>query len=87
MPPLRLLVTLDEDLVAALRDDARTRGVSFDAMIDEALRRGLARSRHHEPYRLETASMGPPSVDLTNASQVAAEMEDDELLRRLSRGD
>lgn len=83
---MRTTVTLDEDVAALLRDTARERGLSFKAALNTALRRGLS---EHAPakapaYRLPTRPMGlRPDVDLDKALQLAGELEDDEIVRKL----
>jgi hypothetical protein len=83
---MRTTLTLDDDLAARLRDSAHERGISFKSAVNEAIRSGLERSRRPRPYRMRSRSMGAPAVDLTKATQLAAQMEDDELARRLRGG-
>jgi ribbon-helix-helix CopG family protein len=83
---VRTTVTLDDDLAARLRDVAHERGIPFKAAINEAIRTGLERPRDSAPYRLAPVSMGAPAIELTKATQIAAQLEDDELIRRLRPG-
>jgi metal-responsive CopG/Arc/MetJ family transcriptional regulator len=83
---VRTTVTLDDDLAARLRDAAHERGIPFKAAINEAIRTGLEQRADVEPYRLTPVSMGTPAMDLTKATQLAAQLEDDELIRRLRPG-
>lgn len=83
---MRTTVTLDDDLASRLRDRAHRRGVPFKAAINEAIRNGLERTREPAPYRLPTRKMGVPKVDLTKATQLAGQLEDDELIRRMNLG-
>jgi plasmid stability protein len=80
---VRTTVTLDDDLASRLRDAAHERGISFKAAINEAIRTGLEGPRERTPYRLTPVSMGVPATELTKATQIAAQLEDDELVRRL----
>lgn len=80
---VRTTVTLDDDLAARLRGRAHERGISFKAAINEAIRGGLEQPRVAKPYRLKPRKMGAPAIDLTKATQVAAQLEDDELIRKL----
>jgi predicted transcriptional regulator len=84
--PVRTTVTLDDDLAARLRDAAHERGIPFKAAINEAIRTGLEQPVDVEPYRLTPVRMGAPTVDLTKATQLAAQLEDEELVRRLRPG-
>lgn len=82
---MRTTLTLDDDLAARLKDTAHARGISFKAAVNEAIRGGLERPVvQARPYRVKTRRMGVPSVDLTKATQLAAQLEDEELVRRLS---
>jgi hypothetical protein len=85
MLPVRTTVTLDPDVEAALRAAARQRGVSFKAVLNDAVRAGLhGGGQRQRPYRLTTRPMGlRPGVDLDRALRVADDLEDAELLRKL----
>ncbi len=80
---MRTTLTLDDDLAARLKDAAHERGISFKAAVNEAIRSGLDRPQRARPYRVKARSMGAPAVNLDKATQLAAQLEDDELLRRL----
>jgi plasmid stability protein len=79
-------VTLDDDLAAQLKDRAHARGVPFKTEINEAIRNGLEKAREPTPYRVRTKRMGAPKIDLTKATQLAGQLEDDELVRRMNAG-
>jgi hypothetical protein len=80
---VRTTVTLDDDLAARLRDRAHERGISFKAAINEAIRGGLERPHAVKPYRVKPRRMGAPTIDLAKATQLAAQLEDEELVHRL----
>ena len=83
---MRTTVTLDPDVESLLRNEVRRRGEPFKQILNDAIRRGLKlRRTPPEPYRPLTFDMGPPAVDLTKALALAAELEDEELLRRHER--
>jgi len=83
---MRTTVTLDPDVERLLRNEVRRRGEPFKQILNEALRRGLAaRGAPREPYEPLIFDMGAPRVDLTKALALAAEIEDEELLRRYER--
>ena len=83
---MRTTVTLDEDISLKLRDVARARGISFKAAINEAIRAGLAEPPDARPFRVEVRPLGlRPGIDLTKANALAAQLEDDELLRRMKK--
>ena len=85
MPPVRTTVTLDPDVVEQLKAVARRRTLSFKAALNDTVRAGLAAERGGaRPYRTPTWPMGVrPGVDLTHALQMAADLEDEEILRKL----
>ncbi len=79
-------VTLDPDVEKQLRSEVSRRGQSFKQVLNNAIRAGLRATRvRPEPYRPLTFDMGLPKVDLTKALSLAAELEDEELLRRYER--
>lgn len=82
---MRTTLTLDEDLAMALQKKARDEGRSFKDVVNEALRRGLAAARETElpPYRVKAFTIGAPTMDLTKANQIAAQLEDEHILRRM----
>lgn len=77
-------MTLDSDTEALIRRRMRERGLSFKEAINEAIRESASDAA--EPFRTETASMGESTVNLDRALQVVADLEDDELIRRMRAG-
>ena len=64
----------------------RERGLSFKEAINYAIRAGLAPgSGEPRPYTTPRA-LGPAHLDLTKALALAAELEDQEIVRRLAEG-
>ncbi len=61
--------------------------MSFKVALNSAVRAGLAAERGGgRPYVMPTYDMGPPTVDLTKALQLAYELEDREIIRKLEQG-
>lgn len=85
MHPMRTTVTLDPDTAALIERRMRERGLTFKQAINEAIRAGLGGEEPGD-FRTATASMGRSWVPLDRALQVAADLEDDELLRRMRQG-
>jgi len=85
---VRTTVTLEDDLAARLRERARERDLSFKAVLNEAIRSGLADSRPpSEPYRMTISPMrAKPEADLTKALRLAGQLEDEEIVRKLEQG-
>jgi hypothetical protein len=82
---MRTTVTLDPDVVAMLKAHAQRRDLSFKEALNSAIRAGLAAERgKRQPYRMPTSPMGlRPGVDITKALQMAADLEDEEILRKM----
>lgn len=82
---MRTTVTLDPDVEAQLRALMRERGLSFREALNGAIRMGLAGARApSKRYRQKTYRMSlRPNLRLTKALALAAEMEDEEILRKM----
>lgn len=82
---MRTTVTLDPDVAAKLRATTRTRGVSFKAALNDAVRAGLATTTPpSKRFTVRALPLGIRSdVDVDKALRIAAEMEDAEILRKL----
>lgn len=83
---MRTTVTLDPDVEALVRKAMRERGISFKEALNQAIRAGL---RGHPPrggaaVRFKTYRMKMnPRLNLDKALELAAELEDDEITRKL----
>jgi hypothetical protein len=82
---MRTTLTLDPDIEAKLRALARERRLSFKETVNAVLRRGLAEETvTARPFRVEAKPLGlRPGVDLDRALALAADLEDDEVIRKL----
>ncbi len=78
---MRTTVTLDSDTAALIRQRMRERGISFKQALNEAIRAGADENRG-APFRTATVPLGVPVVNLDRALQLAAALEDGELVRR-----
>ncbi len=83
MSDMRTTVTLDPDTEQIIRRRMRERGMSFKEALNDAIRSGTATAAERTPFRTETAAMGESTVNLDRALQLAAYLEDDELVRKL----
>jgi hypothetical protein len=83
---MRTTVTLDADTEQLVRRRMRERGMSFKEALNDAIRQGAGAAAERAPFRTETASLGVSRVNLDRALQVAADLEDDELVRRMRAG-
>lgn len=83
---MRTTITLDPDVEALVVKAMEERGLGFKAAVNEAIRRGLGQRDESERYETPAYHLGPPRVDLTKALQLAGELEDAELLRKMRMG-
>ncbi|GAC1318684.1 MAG: antitoxin [Acidimicrobiales bacterium] len=84
---MRTTVTLDPDTEQIVRRRMRERNVSFKEALNDAIRSGAtAQQAGTEVFRTQTARLGQSRVNLDRALQVVADLEDDELLRRMRGG-
>jgi hypothetical protein len=81
---VRTTVTLDEDAEQMIRERMAQRGVSFKQALNDSIREGNRRRVRRQATR--TASLGTPTVSLDRALQLAAELEDEDLIRRMRSG-
>jgi len=85
---MRTTLTVDDDLVATLKQRARERNLPFKQVVNEVLRAGLeppaGRSRRYAvpAQRLRLRE----GINLDKALALAGELEDRELVRKLARG-
>ena len=80
---MRTTVTLDPDVEAFVKRLMRERGISFKEAVNSAIRAG-ARTPGAEAFETPTFHMGEPAVALTKTLRLAAELEDEELVRRFA---
>lgn len=83
---MRTTVTLDADTEQLVRRRMAEQQVSFKQALNDAIRDGAARRARPPRFETRSRSMGAPAVNLDRALRLAAEMEDEELLRRMDRG-
>lgn len=84
---MRTTVTLDHDVEHLVRTAMRERGISFKEALNEAVRAGLlqARSGRKRRFVQKTFSLGSEQhFRWDKALAVAAAIEDEEILRKLS---
>jgi hypothetical protein len=80
---MRTTLTLDPDVADRLRALARERRLPFKQVVNAVLRRGLE-DGPRAPFRIEPRRLGlRPGVDLDQAGELAARLEDQETVRKL----
>ncbi len=88
---MRTTLTVDDDLAFQLKTDARRRGESFKAIVNDALRRGLLRAgKPQSPlprFVVKPKACGFRSgVDVRKLNQLVDELETEDFQRKLSAG-
>lgn len=81
----RTTVTLDPDTEQLVRARVAERGVTFKQALNDLIREGVPAPRDRAAFTTRTASLGMPSVPLDQALRLAADLEDEELLRKMRR--
>lgn len=85
---MRSTVRIDDDLMSAVKTRARGEGLSMTRMLNRLIRLGLeALGREADrpvSYRETTFRMGQPRINLDKALALAASLEDEETLRKIS---
>ena len=81
---MRTTVTLDDDTQQIVRRLMRNRGLSFKQAINEAIRAGARLPPSTYRFRTRTFDMGLPAVPIDKALRLAADLEDEALMRKLA---
>lgn len=79
-------MTLDPDVEQVIRRRMRERGQTFKEALNDVIRSAAAAGAARTPFRTKPAAMGESRVNLDRALQVAADLEDDDLVRKLRAG-
>ena len=80
---MRTTLTLDPDVADRLRALARERRLPFKQVVNAVLRRGLE-DGPRESFEIEARPLGlKPGIDLDQALELAARLEDEQTLRKL----
>ena len=85
---MRTTLTIDDNIAARLKQQAYDSGKPFKQVVNEMLRAGLelkGTAANARSYQLQPASLGAPAygIDLDKALQLAGELEDGELARKM----
>jgi hypothetical protein len=85
---MRTTITLESDVAVRLERLTRERGITFKEAVNSTLRAGLDQALPQAAamrYVLPTFPMGVrPGIDLDRARHLDAELEDDEIMRKLA---
>ena len=85
---MRTTLTLDDDVAAMLRQVAKERGISFKEAVNSTLRNGLTGGAPQpRRFRVRSFDLGVrPGIDLDRANRLVADLEDEEIIRKLELG-
>ena len=80
-------MTLEPDVVDILDRAVSERKVTFKQAINDAIRAGATtEGGDEEPFVQRAYDLGEPLVDLTKALSLAADLEDEEIVRKMEHG-
>jgi hypothetical protein len=83
---MRTTVTLDPDVEALIKSAMVEQHLTFKDAVNQAIRAGLS-PRRREPFRQRTFDLGfRPDIPYDKALQLAAAVEGEEIVRKLSLG-
>jgi hypothetical protein len=86
---MRTTVTLDPDVVRLLEEEKARQRKSFKEVVNDAIRRGLARqvkSSSSKPFRVSPhRTTLRPGIDAGKLDHLSDELEDEEVLRKAAR--
>jgi antitoxin component of RelBE/YafQ-DinJ toxin-antitoxin module len=82
---MRTTLRIEDDLFRELKKRASREGLTLSELVNLALRQGLStEKRPRRVFRQKTRDLGRPSFDITKANAVAADLEDQAILRKLA---
>lgn len=84
---MRTTLTIDDRIDKELKDIVKRTDKSYKQVVNETLRRGLAAPVYSKrKYKLKPSSLGEPSpdYDLSKSLQLADQLEDEEIVRKLN---
>jgi len=88
MISMKTTLTIEDDLMQALREKAHKTGSPFKEVVNKAIRAGLEnvdKPRQIKPYKCRVYSLGyPPRADVDRALSLADSLESDEIACKLS---
>ena len=87
---MRTTLRIDSDLMAILKKLARRDDVPLTELVNGLIRRGLQasstrRRESTDAYHEQVFSMGQPAVNLDKALDLAASLEDEEVIEEIAR--
>lgn len=84
---MRTTVTLDPDVEALVRQLMRDEGLTFKAAVNRAIRAGIAGRGPRRRFRQRTHDLGfRPEIPYEQTLRLAADIEDQEIVRKAAQG-
>ena len=87
---MHISLDLADDVQEKLRKLADERGIALNNLANDMVRLGLekdeAMRRTLKPFRQTAHDMGGPKVNLDKALSAAAELDDQEIIRKMAQG-
>lgn len=84
---MRTTLRIEDDLLQELKRLARKENIPVTRLINRMLSTSLRSSQNTKspkrPYREKTYDLGKPTINLDKALMIAAEMENQEIIRKL----
>ena len=85
---MRTTLDIADDLLRELKKVSAACDRPLTQVVNEILRLGLQQrarpARRRRPYREPVGDLGPPRIDLTKATEIAASMDDERILRSMA---
>jgi len=83
---MRTTLRIDDDLLRELKTRAANEGLSLSDLVNLVLRQSVAEPlRPRRPFKQKTRDLGRPAFDITKANAIAADLEDEAILRKVGR--
>lgn len=83
---MRSTLRIDDDLLRELKTRAANEGLSLSDLVNLVLRQSIAEPpRPRRPFEQKTRDLARPAFDITKANAIAADLEDETILRTVGR--
>jgi len=83
---MRTTLRIDDDLLRELKSRAADEGLSLSDLVNVVLRQSVAEPRRpRRAFKQKTRNLGRPAFDITKANAIAADLEDEAILRKVGR--
>jgi hypothetical protein len=88
---MRTTVRIEDELMEKLKAHADSENLSLTDAVNQMIRRGLSATHNKgvkkpAPFVQKTYNMGVPRFDVTKALALAAELEEEDILRKMALG-